>query len=90
MITVSFRQSIIPARLLGRVNSVYRFFAWGSIPIGTLLGGVMVAAVDGPAPRHVALRAPFFVAGAISLALLAYAVPRLTTERLDIARRAAP
>ena len=29
VITVSLRQSIIPDGLLGRVNSVYRFFAWG-------------------------------------------------------------
>ncbi len=38
VITVSLRQSIIPDRLLGRVNSVYRFFAWGMMPIGTALG----------------------------------------------------
>lgn len=29
VITVSFRQSVIPDDLLGRVNSVYRFFGWG-------------------------------------------------------------
>ncbi|MEZ5250611.1 MAG: MFS transporter [Ilumatobacteraceae bacterium] len=29
VITVSLRQTIIPPHLLGRVNSVYRFFAWG-------------------------------------------------------------
>ena len=40
VITVSLRQAVIPDRLLGRVNSVYRFFGWGAIPIGTLLGGV--------------------------------------------------
>ena len=28
VITVSFRQSVIPEHLLGRVNSVYRFFGW--------------------------------------------------------------
>ncbi len=37
--TVSFRQRIIPDALLGRVNSVYRFFGWGMMPLGTLLGG---------------------------------------------------
>ena len=36
VITVSLRQSIIPPHLLGRVNSVYRFFAWGMMPIGAL------------------------------------------------------
>ena len=34
VITVSLRQAVIPDRLLGRVNSVYRFFGWGAIPIG--------------------------------------------------------
>jgi hypothetical protein len=29
VITVSLRQRLIPDHLLGRVNSVYRFFAWG-------------------------------------------------------------
>ena len=38
VITVSFRQSVIPDHLLGRVNSVYRFFGWGMMPIGAALG----------------------------------------------------
>ena len=43
VITVSLRQSIIPDHLLGRVNSVYRFFAWGMMPIGSLRSaGVIV------------------------------------------------
>lgn len=50
VITVSLRQSIIPTHLLGRVNSVYRFFAWGSMPIGTLIGGAIVSAL-----RHLAI-----------------------------------
>ena len=39
VITVSLRQTIIPDELLGRVNSVYRFFGWGMMPLGSLLGG---------------------------------------------------
>lgn len=38
---VSLRQSITPDRLLGRVNSASRFVMWGTIPIGSLLGGVL-------------------------------------------------
>ena len=45
VITVSLRQTIIPPHLLGRVNSVYSFFAWGMIPIGAILGGVVVTVV---------------------------------------------
>ena len=63
VITVSLRQAVIPDRLLGRVNSVYRFFGWGAIPIGALLGGVLVAVLDGPLSREWALRMPWIVAG---------------------------
>ena len=56
VITVSFRQAIIPPRLLGRINSAYRFFAWGMMPIGAALGGVLVVVVDQFASREVALR----------------------------------
>ena len=45
VITVSLRQTIIPDHLLGRVNSVYRFFGWGMIPIGAAVGGLVVAIV---------------------------------------------
>jgi MFS family permease len=68
VITVSLRQTLIPDHLLGRVNSVYRFLGWGSMPIGAALGGV-VAGVAG-------LRAPFFMAGGILL-LLALAGSRV-------------
>ena len=46
VITVSLRQSIIPSHLLGRVNSVYRFFAWGTIPIGALVAGFAMTLVQ--------------------------------------------
>ena len=41
IITVSFRQRISPDALLGRVNATYRLFAWGTQPLGALLGGVV-------------------------------------------------
>ena len=88
VITVSLRQTIIPDRLLGRVNSVYRFFGWGAIPIGGLIGGLMVAVLDGPLSRQWALRAPWIVAGVAQLALAAVVGPRLTSQRIDSARAA--
>ncbi len=88
VITVSLRQTIIPDRLLGRVNSVYRFFGWGAIPIGGLIGGLMVAVLDGPLSREWALRAPWIVAGVAQLALAAVVGPRLTSQRIDSARAA--
>lgn len=42
---VSLRQRIIPEHLLGRVNSCYRLLAWGTMPIGALLGGLVAEVV---------------------------------------------
>jgi MFS family permease len=86
VITVSLRQTIIPDHLLGRVNSVYRFFAWGMMPIGSLIGGGVVALVDGVGSRELALRTPFYVAAAMNLLLALYAIPRLTTAKIEAAR----
>ena len=86
VITVSLRQSIIPVHLLGRVNSVYRFFAWGSIPIGILLGGLSVTLIHHVASREFALRAPYFLGALLSILLAIFAIPRLTTSRIEAAR----
>ncbi|MFE7527528.1 MFS transporter [Kitasatospora sp. NPDC057542] len=44
---VSFRQSVCPPELLGRMNATMRFLVWGTLPIGALVGGV-VADAAGP------------------------------------------
>jgi MFS family permease len=41
IVQVSYRQAICPPQLQGRMNSVMRFVVWGTIPIGTLLGGAL-------------------------------------------------
>lgn len=41
VITVSFRQRVVPEQLLGRVNAGYRLVAWGTIPLGAALGGYL-------------------------------------------------
>ncbi|MEV4314549.1 MFS transporter [Actinocrispum sp. NPDC049592] len=38
---VSFRQSICPDRLLGRMNASMRFLMWGAFPLGSLTGGAL-------------------------------------------------
>jgi MFS family permease len=86
VITVSLRQTIIPDHLLGRVNSVYRFFGWGMMPIGSILGGVIVWVAGKHVDRGMALRWPFFVVAVAHVLLLAYAAPRLTSAKLDGAR----
>ena len=89
VITVSLRQSIIPSHLLGRVNSVYRFFAWGSLPIGTLIGGALVDLVQLTGDREFALRLPYLLVTVAGLLLFFFAVPRLTTAKIESARKAA-
>lgn len=86
VITVSLRQQIIPDELLGRVNSVYRLFAWGMMPIGSVLGGVIVAGTDAVASRDLALRMPFFFAAAVFLICFLWALPTLNTARIEAAR----
>ncbi len=86
VITVSYRQTIIPDALLGRVNSVYRFFGWGMMPIGALLGGAVVAFADVFVDRSTALRWPFFAAGISYVGVFLYALPRLGTARLESTR----
>lgn len=43
IVQVSYRQAICPLRLQGRMNSVMRFLVWGTIPVGTLLGGALAS-----------------------------------------------
>jgi MFS family permease len=69
VVTVSLRQQVVPARLLGRVNSVYRMLGWGLMPAGALAGGFVAHAAG--------LRAPYLVAGAISALSLLAALPIL-------------
>jgi MFS family permease len=88
VITVSLRQSIIPSHLLGRVNSVYRFFAWGMIPIGAAIGGLVVAIGSHLMSRNWALRSVNFVNAAIYLVLFIVGRSKLTTAKIEAARGA--
>ena len=86
VITVSLRQSIIPDHLLGRVNSVYRFFAWGMMPIGSLIGGLIIVITETFGSRELALRMPWLIAGVAYFVLFAFAAPKLTTAKIEAAR----
>jgi MFS family permease len=77
VITVSWRQRRIPSALLGRVNSIYRFFGWGSMPLGALAGGLIVALFEDEWGREMALRAPFVLASGACVLLLIYAMCKL-------------
>jgi MFS family permease len=82
VITVSLRQRIIPDRLLGRVNSVYRFFGWGMMSVGAIIGGALVSLSDPIVGREWSLRSPFLAAAALQLLVLLYALPRINSRRI--------
>ncbi len=75
VITVTLRQRIVPDQLLGRVNAGYRLFAWGTQPIGALLGGVI--------GELLGLPAVFLLGGLLALTLL---LARLVIDEPALAR----
>ena len=81
VITVSLRQSIVPDHLLGRVNSAYRLLAWGTMPVGAVLGGLLAS--------WFGLRAPFLVGGAALLCVPVLAARVVTSDAVADARAAA-
>lgn len=74
IITVSIRQRIVPDQLLGRVNSGYRLVAWGTMPLGAALGGLIASAYSVPAA--------LFASAIISSACTPIVYFGATTERL--------
>jgi hypothetical protein len=80
IITVSLRQRIAPDRLLGRVNSGYRMVAWGTMPIGAAVGGIL--------GQILGLRAVFALMALLTLSLLA-PMAGITDARIDAAERTA-
>ena len=59
---------LVPEDIFGRVRSVGRIVAWGTIPIGTLLGGVLADRV-GAAPALLVLglaMVPIAIASTVS------------------------
>ncbi len=45
---LTLRQTITPAPLLGRVNSVERFLLWGVVPLGSLAASILIALIGLP------------------------------------------
>ncbi len=86
VITVSLRQTIIPDRLLGRVElglPVLRVGDDADRSGRRRRNGVAGRAFRG---REFGLRLPWLVSGAAYVAVIIYAVPRLTTEKVEAAR----
>jgi Na+/melibiose symporter-like transporter len=41
ILIMSLRQSIVPGRMLGRVHGTWRTLLWGTMPIGSVIGGLL-------------------------------------------------
>lgn len=78
VITVSLRQSIIPERLFGRVNSAYRLLGWGGMSLGALLGGVL-ASIFG-------LTAPMWFGAAVLAVMFFVVLPTVNNRTVAAAR----
>ncbi len=78
VITVSLRQSIVPDDLLGRVNSAYRLLAWGTIPLGAVVGGFM--------GRAFGVRSPWFLAAGALMVMAVAALPVVNSKSVEEAR----
>ncbi|MEK7423445.1 MAG: MFS transporter [Actinomycetota bacterium] len=74
VVMVSLRQQVIPAPLFGRVNSVYRWVGWGTLPIGSVLGGLIAHAYG--------LRATYFVGAAVMVVALLVAMRHVSTASI--------
>src|SRR5215216_1396540 len=80
VVTVSFRQAVVPERLQGRVNSAYRLVSWGTLAVGAAAGGVVAA--------QLGLR-PLYAGAAVVLLALAGLAWRLLDAGSFAAARAA-
>jgi hypothetical protein len=81
VVTVSFRQAVVPERLQGRVNSAYRLVTWGTLSVGAAAGGVVAA--------QLGLRFLYGIAAVVLLGLAGLAWRLLDAGSFAAARTAA-
>lgn len=74
---VSYRQRHIPAPLLGRVNSAYRFIGTGPAALGSFAFGALVSLAATPGDPASGLLLPYWVASAVTALLAVYSAFRL-------------
>jgi MFS family permease len=79
VVTLSLRQRVVPARLLGRANSVYYLFSAGGAALGSLQGGFVT--------RAYGVTGPFWLAFAAMVVLTPAAWPLFTRGALDAERQ---
>jgi predicted MFS family arabinose efflux permease len=78
---VSLRQAIVPDHLMGRVVSAFRTLAYGAVPLGAVLGGVV--------GRMFGVRAPFLVGAVVLAATGLLVLPVVNASTVRAARIAA-
>jgi MFS family permease len=78
VITVSFRQAVVPEDIFGRVNSVYRLLGWGGLSVGALLGGFLA--------RSFGLTVPFWFAAAVLAIMFLFTLPLVNNRTVAEAR----
>lgn len=76
VVAVSLRQTITPDQLLGRVNSGYRLLAWGTMPLGAALGGIL--------GQFLGIPVVFLIMGVATLGILGFMFT-LTDRAMDAA-----
>ncbi len=64
VVSVTYRQSVTPDDMLGRIMSGFRVIAYGAFPIGAALGGLIATTVN--------LRAAFFIGAGLIATLLPF------------------
>ena len=58
-------QTVIPNELYGRIHGTRRTLVWGTMPIGSLIGGVLAS---------FSLRLPMYIGGAIATLIALFSI----------------
>ena len=82
VVSVSLRQGLTPDEMRGRVAGAARLLAWGSQPLGALMGGWVAATLG--------LRGPFFVAAAAFAVMLISTWTVISNQSIEEARSGQP
>lgn len=77
VVHVATRQVLIPDRMLGRAMSVHRLMAWGTMPLGAVVGG-LAARLD--------VRLPLLAGGLTYSFLAIYVARKASNRRIEEAR----
>lgn len=75
VVSVTYRQSVTPDALLGRVMSGFRVIAYGAFPVGAALGGLIATAIS--------IRATFIFGATVIGALLPFLVVVTARHQLN-------